>query len=294
MEIRMLRYFLAVAQEQSISKAAQTLHITQPTLSRQIKGLEASLDTDLFTRKKGKMVLTESGLFLKKRAEDILYLNDKTEKEFNDDKQELLSGHISVGCVEADNSDTLALMLEEFVAEHNQVTFSIFSGTSDDIVDRLDKGLLDLAILLDPISTDKYHKLVLPRREKWGLMVSSQSYLARKESIDVEELVGIPLLCSGREDVQNMIKSWNALQGKNLNIVGTYNLIFNVFSLVENRVGSALTIEGAMANRDTSNVKFLPIVPELTTNCVLVWKKNTLLPLSVNKLVEKFLQAFQA
>ncbi|GEQ48582.1 LysR family transcriptional regulator [Tetragenococcus koreensis] len=294
MEIRMLRYFLAVAQEQSISKAAQTLHITQPTLSRQIKGLEASLDTDLFTRKKGKMVLTESGLFLKKRAEDILYLNDKTEKEFNDDKQELLSGHISVGCVEADNSDTLALMLEEFVAEHNQVTFSIFSGTSDDIVDRLDKGLLDLAILLEPISTDKYHKLVLPRREKWGLMVSSQSYLARKESIDVEELVGIPLLCSGREDVQNMIKSWNALQGKNLNIVGTYNLIFNVFSLVENRVGSALTIEGAMANRDTSNVKFLPIVPELTTNCVLVWKKNTLLPLSVNKLVEKFLQAFQA
>lgn len=294
MEIRMLRYFLAVAQEQSIAKAAQTLHITQPTLSRQIKGLEASLDTDLFTRKKGKMVLTESGLFLKKRAEDILYLNDKTEKEFNDDKQELLSGHISVGCVEADNSDTLALMLEEFVAEHNQVTFSIFSGTSDDIVDRLDKGLLDLAILLDPISTDKYHKLVLPRREKWGLMVSSQSYLARKESIDVEELVGIPLLCSGREDVQNMIKSWNALQGKNLNIVGTYNLIFNVFSLVENRVGSALTIEGAMANRDTSNVKFLPIVPELTTNCVLVWKKNTLLPLSVNKLVEKFLQAFQA
>lgn len=294
MEIRMLRYFLAVAQEQSISKAAQTLHITQPTLSRQIKGLEASLDTDLFTRKKGKMVLTESGLFLKKRAEDILYLNDKTEKEFNDDKQELLSGHISVGCVEADNSDTLALMLEEFVAEHNQVTFSIFSGTSDDIVDRLDKGLLDLAILLEPISTDKYHKLVLPRREKWGLMVSSQSYLARKESIDVEELVGIPLLCSGREDVQNMIKSWNALQGKNLNIVGTYNLIFNVFSLVENRVGSALTIEGAMANRDTSNVKFLPIVPELTTNCVLVWKKNTLLPPSVNKLVEKFLQAFQA
>ncbi|MCF1618001.1 LysR family transcriptional regulator [Tetragenococcus koreensis] len=294
MEIRMLRYFLAVAQEQSIAKAAQTLHITQPTLSRQIKGLEASLDTDLFTRKKGKMVLTESGLFLKKRAEDILYLNDKTEKEFNDDKQELLSGHISVGCVEADNSDTLALMLEEFVAEHNQVTFSIFSGTSDDIVDRLDKGLLDLAILLDPISTDKYHKLVLPRREKWGLMVSSQSYLARKESIDVEELVGIPLLCSGREDVQNMIKSWNALQGKNLNIVGTYNLIFNVFSLVENRVGSALTIEGAMANRDTSNVKFLPIVPELTTNCVLVWKKNTLLPPSVNKLVEKFLQAFQA
>jgi len=292
MEIRVLRYFLAVAEEQSIAKAAQTLHITQPTLSRQIKGLEEDLDTDLFTRTHRKMFLTESGLFLKKRAEDILYLNDKTEKEFDDRKQELLSGHISIGCVEADNSDTLALILEEFVAEHPQVTFSIFSGTSDDIVDRLDKGLLDLAILLEPISTQKYHKLVLPRQEKWGLMVSSQSYLAGKEKIQIEELPGIPLLCSPREEIQQMIKSWDSLQNKELNIVGTYNLIFNVFSLVENHVGSALTIKGAMANKDTSKVKFLPVVPEITTHCVLVWKKNILLSPSANKLVEKFVQTF--
>lgn len=294
MEIRILRYFLVVAEQQNIAKAAQTLHITPPTLSRQIKSLEESLSTDLFIRESRRMYLTESGLFLKKRAEDILDLNDKTEREFNDSKQELLSGHISIGCVEADNSDTLALMLEEFVAEHPQVTFSIFSGTSDDIVDRLDKGLLDLAILLEPISTEKYHKLVLPRQEKWGLMVSTQSYLARKDSIRVEELVGIPLLCSPREEIQEMIKSWDSLQDKELNIVGTYNLIFNVFSLVENHVGSALTIEGAMANRDTTNVKFLPIVPDITTHCVLVWKKNTLLTPSVNQLVEKFVQAFQA
>jgi len=294
MEIRMLRYFLVVAEQQNIAKAAQTLHITPPTLSRQIKSLEESLGSDLFIRESRQMELTESGLFLKKRAEDILELNDKTEKEFNDSKQELLSGHISIGCVEADNSDTLALMLEEFVAEHPQVTFSIFSGTSDDIVDRLDKGLLDLAILLEPISTEKYHKLILPREEKWGLMVSTQSYLASKESIQIEELPGIPLLCSPREEIQEMITSWDALQNKKLNIVGTYNLIFNVFSLVENRVGSALTIEGAMANRDTSSVKFLPIVPEITTHCVLVWRKNTLLTPSVNQFVEKFIQAFQA
>ncbi|KFN91929.1 LysR family transcriptional regulator [Tetragenococcus muriaticus PMC-11-5] len=294
MEIRMLRYFLVVAEQQNIAKAAQTLHITPPTLSRQIKSLEESLGSDLFIRESRQLELTESGLFLKKRAEDILELNDKTEKEFNDSKQELLSGHISIGCVEADNSDTLALMLEEFVAEHSQVTFSIFSGTSDDIVDRLDKGLLDLAILLEPISTEKYHKLILPREEKWGLMVSTQSYLASKESIQIEELPGIPLLCSPREEIQEMITSWDALQNKKLNIVGTYNLIFNVFSLVENRVGSALTIEGAMANRDTSSVKFLPIVPEITTHCVLVWRKNTLLTPSVNQFVEKFIQAFQA
>jgi len=292
MEIRLLRYFLVVAEEQSIAKAAQTLHITQPTLSRQIKGLEESLGTDLFTRSNRKMFLTESGLFLKKRAEDILYLNDKTEKEFNDSKQEWLSGHISIGCVEADNSDTLALMLEEFVSEHPQVTFSIFSGTSDVIVDRLDKGLLDLAILLEPISTDKYHKLILPREEKWGLMVSNQSYLASKENIHLEELVGVPLLCSPRKDIQEMLQSYEALQDKELNIIGTYNLIFNVFSLVENRVGSALTIEGAMTNRSTADVKFLPIVPEITTHCVLVWKKNTLLSPSVDKFVEKFVQAF--
>lgn len=288
MEIRMLRYFLTIAAEQNISQAARVLHITQPTLSRQLKEFEEKLGTDLFIRANKKMFLTETGMFLKKRAEEILLLNDKTEQEFLNKKQGLLSGHISIGCVEADNSDTLALFLEELIADHPQISFNIVSGTSDDIIEKLDKGLLDVALLLEPVSTEKYDKIILPRQERWGLLVSNESFLANKNDLTVEELVGIPLLCSARLEVQNMFYSWAEIEEKELNIIGTFNLIFNVFSLVENRVGSALTIEGAISHRKSENVKFLPLVPEIKTNCVLVWKKNTILSPTVHKLIEKF------
>ncbi|WP_010014772.1 LysR family transcriptional regulator, partial [Loigolactobacillus coryniformis] len=146
--------------EGTVSRAAQVLHITQPTLSRQLKELEADLDTELFTRQKNRLQLTEAGLFLKSRAEEILELTAQTQQEFLARKKQLFSGHISIGCVEADNSDTMSLMLEEFIADYPAVTFNIYTETGDDIVERLDKGLIDLAILLEPINTEKYHKIV--------------------------------------------------------------------------------------------------------------------------------------
>lgn len=294
MEIRLLRYFLAIAKEQTISQAAEVLHITQPTLSRQLKEFEESLGTTLFIRKDKKMYLTESGQFLKNRAEEIVYLAEETEREFQIKGDLLLKGNINIGCVEADNSDTLALMLEEFTEEHPQVIFSIFSGTSDDIVEKLERGLLDIAILLEPITITNYHKLVLPRKERWGLLVSSDSYLAQKSSIKSHELVGVPLLTSARVDIKNMIHSWEGIEEKDLNIVGTFNLIFNVCSLVANRVGSALTIEGAVSNRQNSEIIFLPLEPEYTTSCVLVWKKNHIFSPTVERFIETFQHAFEA
>ncbi|OPF87488.1 LysR family transcriptional regulator [Vagococcus martis] len=294
MEIRLLRYFLAIAKEQTISQAAEVLHITQPTLSRQLKEFEESLGTTLFIRKDKKMYLTESGQFLKNRAEEILYLTDETEREFQIKGDILLKGNINIGCVEADNSDTLALMLEEFTEEHPQVSFSIFSGTSDDIVEKLERGLLDIAILLEPIKITNYHIFPLPRKERWGLLVSNQSYLTQKESIHLEELIGVPLLISSRNDIQQMIYSWKGIDEEDLNIVGTFNLIFNVFSLVANRVGSALTIEGAVYNRQDTEITFLPLEPEITTNCVLVWKKNHMFSPTVERFIETFQHAFEA
>lgn len=293
MEIRMLRYFLTIATEQSFSKAAKVLHITQPTLSRQTRYFEDTLGTELFYRQNKKMYLTESGQLLKKRAEEILLLNDKTEQEFLDRKQEILSGHITIGSVEADNSDTLAMFLEELIAEHPQVHFNIFSSTSDVIMEQLDKGLLDVALLLEPVSTKNYEKITLPRQEKWGILISKESFLANKSQITMEELTGIPLLCSPRYEIQKMMQSLTTeFDQEKLNIVGTFRLIFNIFSLVENKVGAALTIEGAVANRNTEQTIFLPIVPEIKTNCVLVWKKNALLTPTVNAYIEKFKQAF--
>ncbi|GLC87173.1 LysR family transcriptional regulator [Lysinibacillus piscis] len=292
MEIRILRYFLTVATEQSITQAARVLHITQPTLSRQIKELEEKLGTPLFIRKNKKMLLTEAGMFLKSRAEEMVLLSDKTEQVFLERKQEVVSGHIAIGCVEADNSDTLAMFLEEMVAEYPQVSFSIFSGTSDEIVEKLDRGLLDIALLLEPISTEKFNKIILPRQEKWGLLVSKDFFLANRNCVTIDELMGIPLLCPSRVDVQKMLYARLKLEVGELTIIGTFNLIFNVFSLVENGVGSALTIEGAVSNRRLENMKFLPLMPEIKINCVVVWKKNTVISPAVHKLIEKFKHAF--
>lgn len=273
MELRELRYFWTVAEERNFSKAAKVLHITQPTLSRQIKEFEEKLGTPLFIRDKRALRLTEEGLFLKERAAEILLMADNTERAFQAQKKSNISGHFSIGCVEADNSDTLAMMLEELISDYPQVTFNIVSGISDEISDKLEKGLVDIAILLEPVSTTAFEKIVLPRTEKWGLLVSKDSFLAQKKEIIPRDLEGIPLLCTNRIEVQTMLSQWLNQPLASLNLIGTFNLIFNVIALVENRVGSAVTIEGAILDRKNNALKFIPLVPKIETNCVLVWKK---------------------
>ncbi|MGM0217318.1 LysR family transcriptional regulator [Enterococcus sp. AZ126] len=294
MELRELRYFWTVAEERNFSKAAKVLHITQPTLSRQIKEFEEKLGTPLFIRENKQLTLTEEGYFLKERAAEILTLTEQTEREFKEQSKGFLSGHFSIGCVEADNSDTMAMMLEELVSDYPQVTFNIVSGTSDDISDKLEKGILDLAILLEPIATMNFEKIILPREEKWGLLVSNDSFLAQKTVIQPEDLKGIPLLSSNRSEVQSMLESWLEKPLNDLNVVGTFNLIFNVFSLVENRVGSALTIEGATTNGKHDGLTFVPLAPEVKTNCVLVWKKNRIQTPAVKEFIQRFNDAFKA
>ena len=294
MELRVLRYFWTVAEEKNISKAAKILHITQPTLSRQIKGLEDELGTFLFHRDTQQLTLTEDGLFLKERAGEILLLSEKTVRSFQEKKDQFLNGHFSIGCVEADNSDTLAMMLEELVSDYPQISFNIVSATSEEIVAKLDKGLLDLALLLEPVEMKEYETLPLPRKERWGLLVSPDSFLAQRTSIEPEDLKGIPLLSSSRKEIQAMLSEWMGAPWETMNVIGTYNLIFNVFSLVENRVGSALTIEGATTNRDTTRTTFVPLSPELNTTCILAWKRNRLHTPVVAELIKRFRHAFEA
>lgn len=294
MDIRLLKYFCTIAEEKSISRAANVLHITQPTLSRQLKDLEISLDTKLFYREQKEMHLTEAGIFLKNRAEEILYLTEQTEKDFIHQKAILFSGHISIGCVEADNSDTLAMMLEELISDYPQVTFNIFSGTSDNITDQLDKGLIDLAILLEPINTTKYKKITLPRDEEWGILVSNQSFLSKKKRLEPKDLIGVPLLCSGRPEIQKMLANWMNIVFDEINVIGTFNLIFNIIPLVENRVANALTIKGAGEDWNTKNVTFIPLSPAIKTKCVVAWKKNRALSPVVNEFIQRMNYAFKA
>lgn len=292
MELRLLRYFWTIAEEENISRAAARLHVTQPTLSRQLKELETQLGTPLFERQNKGLVLTEAGLFLKSRAAEILQLTQQTEQEFANRRQQLFSGHVAVGCVEADNSDTLAMMLEDFVSDYPQVTFHIFSSASDIITDQLDKGLIDLAILLEPVNTDKYATLTLPRTETWGLLVAADAFLAQQDSVAPSDLAGMPLMISNRPEVQRLLTDWSGLTREQLNIVGTYNLSFNVLPLVAHQVAAALMIAGAVTNRQPADTRFIPLKPTIQTNCVLVWRKDRVLTPVVTEFIHYFQDAF--
>lgn len=288
MELRNLRYFWMVAEEQSISKAAKILNITQPTLSRQLKDLENELGTELFYRAQKGIVLTEDGIYLKNRAEEILSLTDKTQQEFIRKKGQELAGNITIGCVEADNSDTLAMILEELTRDYPLITFHIISGVSDDITQQLDQGLIDIAILLEPMPINKYEKITLPRTEKWGILAPTNSVLANNTYIVPNDLKNKKLLISRRPEIQYMIARWSEIALKDLKIIGTYNLIFNVFSLVKNSIAYAITIEGAASNRNIDGLKFIPLKPEVETNCVLVWKKNRVLTPVIKEFIQRF------
>lgn len=293
MEIRLLRYFWTVAQEGNISRAAKLLNITQPTLSRQIRDLEEQVGVPLFHREKNHLYLLPDGIFLKERAEELIQLSDKLERTFIERKKSQLEGVITIGCVEADNSDTISMMLEEMVSDFPNVTFNLVTGTSEDISDRLEKGLLDLAVLLEPVKLENVNILKLPREEKWGFLVSKELFISRKSSIIREDIKGLPILCSNREEVQKMLASWADIPFNQLNIVGNFNLLFNVFSLVENKVGAALTIEGAVAKRNLESTEFIPMKPEVKTNCMLVWKDRIQTPV-VQELLLRFKHAFKA
>lgn len=294
MELRVLRYFWTIAEEGSISKAAGLLHITQPTLSRQLMSLEEELGVQLFIREKKRLVLTEAGMYLKDRAQEIISLADKTEKEFEHQKKQLFSGTISIGCVEANSSEVLASLLEAFISEYPQVNFNMFSGTGDDISEKLDKGLLDIGVLLEPVQTDRYESLSFPDKERWGILVEKTSFLAQKKEVCPEELYGVPILCSARPEVQRLLEQWMAVPFEELNIVGTYNLIFNVFPLVEKQVGAALMIEGASLNLKNEHTRFIPLLPEVSTECVFVWKRHRVLSPVTTAFIKRVKHAFQA
>ncbi|MDM5042998.1 LysR family transcriptional regulator [Pediococcus acidilactici] len=294
MEIRTLKYFWTIAEEGTISKAAKALHITQPTLSRQLRELENELGTSLFIRGRRKLQLTDAGLFLKTRAEEILQLTQQTNLEFENRRKQLFSGRIAIGCVEADNSDTLALILEKFVQDYPQVTFTVYSGTSDDITTRLDKGLLDVAVLLKPVATEKYGEITLPRTERWGLLVSKDSSWAKKNAIQPADLREMPLFIAQRPEVRQLVTKWSGIDYAQLKVVGNFNLIFNVLALVKRQVGQAFGIEGATAQIRPEGVKFIPLQPEVKTNCVLVWQRERNLTPVVNEFINYFKDAFGA
>lgn len=273
MELRVLRYFLAVAREQSISGAAEALHITQPTLSRQLMDLEEELGTKLLIRgKKNRRVeLTEDGLLLRSRAEEIVALADKTEAELSGENHGI-AGDIYIGAGETDAMRILAAAAKKLHDSYPNIRYHLFSGNAEAVTERLDKGLLDFGILIGEADMKKYNALTLPATETWGVLMRGDSELAAKESIRPEMLREKPLIVSQQSMEHNEFAGWLGAEPERLNVVATYNLIYNASLLVEAGLGCAITIE-KLVNTAGSPLVFRPFEPRVEGRLNLVWKK---------------------
>ena len=275
MELRTLRYFLAAAEEENITHAADLLHVTQPTLSRQIMDLEKELGTTLLLRGKNGLTLTDDGLFFRQRAEEIVELADRLEQAFVERNADV-SGIISIGATEAIGSRLFAKLIQKFSEKYPLVQFHLYNEMADYIKDRMDKGLIDVGLLLEPIDTAKYDFIRLSQKETWGVLMREDHPLAGQASITPEDMVAYPLILPLRERVRADILHWLKQDEKDLNIPLSYTLLSNAVLLVEEGLGCAFCLDGALAIHSSPRLRFIPIRPEHTTRSVLVWKKNHL------------------
>lgn len=271
MEIRELRYFLAVAREENITRAAQSLHIAQPSLSKQLMELEKKLGKQLLIRGKKKITLTEEGAILRKRAEEIVELVEKTEHEISYDFEEL-SGDIYIG---GSTSETILSVAADLRREYPGVRFHFYSGDAQDVSERLNHGSLDFAVMLEPVDNIKYEFVSLPDCSQWGVLMNKSDALAVKKALTKEDIKNIPLIMHQRIGLQNEIAHWAGTSTESLNIAATYNVVHgSPIPFVKHGLGYFLTTRDLLAPELDTDVCFLPLEPELPTRLALVWKKH--------------------
>ena len=274
MELRVLRYFLAVAREESLSGAAEFLHITQPTLSRQMMELEEELGARLFERgqKNRRLTLTNAGMLLRRRAEELVELADKTASELHH-QGESISGDIYIGGGETDAMRLIARTARELQKQYPLLRYHLFSGNAEEVMERLDKGLLDFGLLIGTANIEKYDHLQLPVTDSWGLLMRRDSPLAAQTTIRPHDLDTLPLLGSRQALLRNELSGWYGSDFERLNIVASYNLIYNAALMVEEGFGYALTLDKLVNTGGKSQLGFRPLEPRLEARLVLVWKK---------------------
>ena len=288
MELRVLHYFLAVAREQSISAAAQSLHLTQPTLSRQIMELEEELGKPLMIRGSRKITLTEEGMLLRRRAEEIVELVSRTEREVAR-CDETVSGDVYIGTGETDGMRQLARAARRVQSGCPGVRFHIVSGDGADVREQLDRGLLDFGVLLGDIDRTRYHYLQLPMRDTWGVLLRRDSPLAGKQALSPRNLWDEPLILSRQADNKSGLYRWLGREPGQLHVVATYNLIYNASLMVDEGMGCAFALD-KLINTRGSSLCFRPLSPRLELGMHLVWKKSR----SFSRAAELFLEGLQA
>ena len=272
MELRVLQYFLAVAREQNISAAAQSLHLTQPTLSRQLRELEEELGKQLMIRGSRKITITEDGMLLRKRAQEILELVDRTEKEVMH-TDDTVSGDIYIGTGETDGVRQIARVAHQLQDSCPGVRFHIVSGDAVDVCEELDKGLLDFGVLLGDMDKTRYHYMELPMRDIWGVLMRRDSPLARQDTVSPRDLWNKPLILSRQMDNKSGLYRWLRKEQAELHTVATYNLIYNASLMVDEGMGYAFTLD-KLVNTTGSDLCFRPLKPRMELGMYLVWKKS--------------------
>ena len=293
MELRVLKYFLAVARTGSITAAAHSLHVTQPTLSRQLQDLECELGRKLFVRGSHHVTLTRDGMLLRQRAEEIMEIVDQTESEFYANSRSV-SGDIYIGCGESEAVSHLAEIISAFRSDHPQVRFHLHSGNAEDVMERLDRGILDFGILIQPVDISRYNSLALPVRDTWGLILRKDHPLVKKKSIRPADLADLPLLLSKQifrnEKLTGPISDWFGEWGSSVKVAGTYNLIFNAALLVREGVGCALGLDNLIDRTSQSDLCFRPLEPKLEVALDIVWKKSRIFSEAAEKFLERLRQ----
>lgn len=283
MELRVLRYFQMVAREENITKAAQLLHVTQPTLSRQLMQLEDELGTKLFKRKNHSIFLTEDGMLLKKRCKDILELADQIDREFSDKTKGNISGKITIGSAETKSLSDIAKVIEKFKSNNPMTSFEIYTANADEIKEKIEKGIVDVGILSEPVDISKFNFVRMNKKEKWGILTRKDSKLANKEYIEPKDLTEVPLIMIKRELIKNELESWFGEYFNELNIVAEYNLLNNAAVLAENNLGSVLCFD---VGAHYDNLKFIPLNPVIETGFVMVWRRNQTLSAAVSEFIK--------
>lgn len=285
MELRVLRYFLTVVREGSITKASEVLHITQPTLSRQLAQLEEEIGIKLFDRGTRKIELTKEGILLRRRAEEIVQLVEKTEKELAE-QEEQVEGRVSVGCGEVASMQVVSELIGSFRRKYPKVEFDIFTATADVLREQMDKGILDIGLLLEPVDMEKYDFIRMNVKENWVVLMRGDDPLCGKKSVTAHDLAKLPLILPRRMKVRNELASWFGTYYDTLNVVFTSNLSTNSAVMVEGGLGYSLVIEGAVPFWEHSRITYRPLEPPLTATSVLAWKRGQPFSLAATKFIQ--------
>lgn len=290
MEIRVLRYFLEAAREGNITKAAGRLHISQPTLSRQLKELEEELGKKLFIRSNYSIKLTDEGMLLRKRAEDILDMVDKTTDEFKS-LDDINGGDIHIGCAESDNIKYFSRIMKKIQEKYPRIRCHFYSSGTDAVNERIERGLLDFAIIVQEVDLSKYNYLKIPSSDTWGLLMRKDSPLAEKPFIQPEDLLDRPLICS-RQSMTEEMQKWLGEMLDKLNIVATYDLLFNASVMVREGLGYALGFDNIIYTGQESPLCFRPLNPALKSPMYIIWKKYQVFTPVASVLLEEMKKQF--